>query len=223
MGVARCPWPLLSWPRKTPAKERAFIEMHAPMRSGPCAPTGRAGNARQTAGERKMTTVDDQRTATGQDDDEEAVLLGKLSGWLRSRYSIASPSDSEPPEGGEDHDYGELDEESFYSAVELQRSLFDAGLAGFSTPRDLGGQGVSREADRRLSAVLSSYRTPDLMPLAVGLSLVVPTLARYGTVQQQRAHIPATLRARRGVVPALLRTRLRLGPRLVADPRAAGW
>ena len=128
----------------------------------------------------KLTTANDERTAIGQDDDGEAVLLEKLSGWLRSRYSIASPSDSEPPDGGGDHYYGELNEESFYSAVELQRSLFDAGLAGFSTQRDLGGQGVSREADRELSRVLSSYRTPDLMPLAVGLSLVVPTLAHYG-------------------------------------------
>ena len=143
----------------------------------------------------KLTTANDERTAIGQDDDGEAVLLEKLSGWLRSRYSIASPSDSEPPDGGGDHYYGELNEESFYSAVELQRSLFDAGLAGFSTQRDLGGQGVSREADRELSRVLSSYRTPDLMPLAVGLSLVVPTLAHYGTPQQQRTHIPATLRA----------------------------
>jgi hypothetical protein len=74
----------------------------------------------------KLTTVNEQRAAIGQDDDEEAVLLDKLSGWLRSRYSVASPSESEPSDGEGDHNYGELDEESFYSAVELQRSLFDA-------------------------------------------------------------------------------------------------
>ncbi len=76
---------------------------------------------------------------------------------------------------------------------ELQRMLFDAGLAGICFPREYGGQGLSPAHQRVFNEELAGYEFP--------VRLQVPTLApcaavilEFGTHEQKQRHIPAILR-----------------------------
>jgi alkylation response protein AidB-like acyl-CoA dehydrogenase len=76
---------------------------------------------------------------------------------------------------------------------DVQRMLFDAGLAGICWPREYGGQGLTPAHQRVLNEELAGYEYP--------AHLQVPTLApcaavllELGTEEQRRRHLPAILR-----------------------------
>jgi alkylation response protein AidB-like acyl-CoA dehydrogenase len=76
---------------------------------------------------------------------------------------------------------------------EVQRILFDGGLAGVVVPKEYGGQGLTPAHQDVLQEELAGYEYP--------LRLQVPTmtpcmavLLDYGTEEQKLAHIPAILR-----------------------------
>jgi alkylation response protein AidB-like acyl-CoA dehydrogenase len=76
---------------------------------------------------------------------------------------------------------------------EMQRAMFDAGLAGICIPREYGGQGLTPAHQRALNQELAGHEYP--------LRLQVPTftpcaavLLDFGTEEQKQRHIPAILK-----------------------------
>ena len=76
---------------------------------------------------------------------------------------------------------------------ELQRMLFDAGLAGVAIPKEYGGQGLTPAHQLALNEELRGYEFP--------MRIQVPTMAPcasvlldLGTEEQKRRHIPAILK-----------------------------
>jgi alkylation response protein AidB-like acyl-CoA dehydrogenase len=76
---------------------------------------------------------------------------------------------------------------------EIQRMLFDAGLAGICVPKAYGGQGLTPAHQQLLNEELKGYEFP--------MRIQVPTMAPcasvlldLGTEEQKRRHIPAILK-----------------------------
>jgi len=76
---------------------------------------------------------------------------------------------------------------------EIQRTLYDAGLAGICFPRAYGGQGLTPDHQRVFNEEIVGHEYP--------LHLQVPTLSpcaavilEYGTEEQKLRHLPAILR-----------------------------
>ena len=76
---------------------------------------------------------------------------------------------------------------------EVQRMLFDAGLAGLCFPREYGGQGLAPEYQRVLNAELAGYEYPARLQ-APTFSPCAAVLLDFGTEEQKQRHIPAILR-----------------------------
>ena len=76
---------------------------------------------------------------------------------------------------------------------EVQRMLFDAGLAGVCFPKEYGGQGLTPAHQRVLNEELTGYEYPAHFQ-APTLSPCAAVLLDFGTEAQKRQHIPAILR-----------------------------
>ena len=76
---------------------------------------------------------------------------------------------------------------------EVQRKLFDAGLAGICFPRDYGGQGLTHAHQRVLNEELSGYEYPARIQ-APTFSPCAAVLLDFGTEDQKQRHIPAILK-----------------------------
>jgi alkylation response protein AidB-like acyl-CoA dehydrogenase len=90
-----------------------------------------------------------------------------------------------------------MHEEEELSAVardrEVQRMLFDAGLAGICFPRRYGGHGLTPAHQRALNEELSGYEYPVRLPVPT-FSPCAAVLLEFGTEEQKRRHIPAILK-----------------------------
>jgi alkylation response protein AidB-like acyl-CoA dehydrogenase len=76
---------------------------------------------------------------------------------------------------------------------EIQRMLFDAGLAGICFPRAYGGQGLSPAHQKVLNDELVGYEYPARLQVPT-LSPCAAVLLEFGTEEQKLRHIPAILR-----------------------------
>jgi alkylation response protein AidB-like acyl-CoA dehydrogenase len=76
---------------------------------------------------------------------------------------------------------------------EVQRKLFDAGLAGVCVPREYGGQGLTPAHQRVLNAELRGYEYPSRAQVPT-FSPCLAVLLEFGTEDQKRAHVPAILK-----------------------------
>jgi alkylation response protein AidB-like acyl-CoA dehydrogenase len=76
---------------------------------------------------------------------------------------------------------------------EIQRMLFDAGLAGICFPRAYGGQGLTPAHQLVLNEELAGYEYPRLLQVPT-LSPCAAVLLEFGTEEQKRRHLPAILR-----------------------------
>ncbi len=92
---------------------------------------------------------------------------------------------------------GDLTDDEELAAVarerEVQRMLFDAGLAGICVPRAYRGQGLTPGHQQVLNDELAGYE----FPMRLQIPTFVPCLAvllEFGTEEQKRRHIPAILR-----------------------------
>jgi alkylation response protein AidB-like acyl-CoA dehydrogenase len=76
---------------------------------------------------------------------------------------------------------------------EVQRQLYDAGLAGICFPREYGGQGLTPDHQRVFNEEIAGYdypaktQVPTLVPCAA-------VILEFGTEEQKRLHLPAILR-----------------------------
>ncbi len=78
-------------------------------------------------------------------------------------------------------------------ARELQRMLYDAGLAGVCFPREYGGLGLSAAHQQALNQELTGYEYPAKIQIPT-FSPCAGVLLEFGTHEQKRRHIPAILR-----------------------------
>jgi len=76
---------------------------------------------------------------------------------------------------------------------DLQRALFDAGLAGICVPREYGGQGLTRPYQQVLNEELSGYEYPSRLQVPTFVPCAA-VLLEFGTEEQKRQHIPAMLK-----------------------------
>ena len=76
---------------------------------------------------------------------------------------------------------------------EVQRMLFEAGLAGVCFPRAYGGQGLTTAHQRVLNEELVGYEFPTRLQ-APTLSPCAAVLLDFGTEEQKLRHIPAILK-----------------------------
>jgi alkylation response protein AidB-like acyl-CoA dehydrogenase len=76
---------------------------------------------------------------------------------------------------------------------ELQRALYDAGLAGLCFPREYGGQGLPPAYQQVLNEELAGYEYPRRVQIPT-FSPCATVLLEFGTEEQKRRHIPAILR-----------------------------
>jgi len=127
----------------------------------------------------------------GVDDVEDlASFRDRARSFIRTNLRRLTPEELRAhPETGDD--------EAELAAVardrEIQRMLFDAGLAGICYPRAYGGQGLTPAHQRVLNEELASHeypvrtQIPNLSPCAV-------TILEAGTEEQKSRHLPAILR-----------------------------
>jgi alkylation response protein AidB-like acyl-CoA dehydrogenase len=76
---------------------------------------------------------------------------------------------------------------------EIQRMLFDAGLAGICFPRQYGGQGLTHEHQNVLNEEFAGYEYPLRVQIPT-LSPCAAVILEFGTEQQKLSHLPAILR-----------------------------
>ena len=90
-----------------------------------------------------------------------------------------------------------LDEEEELAAIgrerEIQRMLFDSGLAGICFPRPYGGQGLTPAHQAVLNEEQVGYEYPIRLQVPT-LSPCATVLLEFGTEEQKRRHLPAILR-----------------------------
>ena len=78
-------------------------------------------------------------------------------------------------------------------ARNMQRSLYDAGYAGLTYPKEYGGGGVQLEYERAFFQEAKAFEMPTAF-FAVSLNILGKTLLAYGTEEQKREHLPNMLR-----------------------------
>jgi alkylation response protein AidB-like acyl-CoA dehydrogenase len=76
---------------------------------------------------------------------------------------------------------------------EVQRMLFDAGLAGICIPREYGGQGLTMAHQRVLNEELGGFEYPTRLQSPT-FAPCTAVLLDFGTEEQKRRHIPAILK-----------------------------
>jgi alkylation response protein AidB-like acyl-CoA dehydrogenase len=76
---------------------------------------------------------------------------------------------------------------------EVQRMLFDAGLAGVTVPRAYGGQGLTPAHQQVLNEEIAGYEHPARLQVPT-VSPCLAVLLEFGTDEQKRRHVPAILR-----------------------------
>jgi alkylation response protein AidB-like acyl-CoA dehydrogenase len=92
---------------------------------------------------------------------------------------------------------GAQSEEQELAAVarerELQRMMFDAGLAGVCFPKEYGGQGLTPAHQQALNEELVGYEFPSRFQVPT-FTPCASVLLEFGTEEQKKTHIPAILR-----------------------------
>ncbi|HEX6394810.1 MAG TPA: acyl-CoA dehydrogenase family protein [Acidimicrobiales bacterium] len=76
---------------------------------------------------------------------------------------------------------------------DIQRQLFEAGLAGVCVSPEYGGQGLTRAHQQALNEELCGYEYPSRIQVPT-FSPCASVLLEFGTDAQKRAHLPAILR-----------------------------
>ena len=76
---------------------------------------------------------------------------------------------------------------------EVQRMMFDAGLAGICVPREYGGQGLTPAHQRVLNAELRGYEYPTRAQVPT-FTPCLAVLLEFGSEAQRRRHVPAILK-----------------------------
>jgi alkylation response protein AidB-like acyl-CoA dehydrogenase len=99
----------------------------------------------------------------------------ELRAWLRAHAPAPSPT------------------VDLAAAQRFQAALFDAGYAGITWPKDVGGQGLGPEYQQVFSDEAAEYELP-VTPFTIGLGMCGPTVNDLGTAEQRTRYLPKLLR-----------------------------
>ncbi len=117
------------------------------------------------------------------DGPDVAEFQREVAGWL-AQHATTAP-----------RDYGAIcPPDLIDQGVAWQRTIRDAGYAGIHWPTEFGGRGLSIEHNRAWLLECARAGVPPVLNM-VGLVLAGGAILRYGTPEQQRAHLRATLDA----------------------------
>lgn len=137
-----------------------------------------------------MTTDTTATTTTahggGPVEDVEAFRL-RARTWIRANLS---------PGGATQSLRDRPDEEELAGVArdrEIQRALFDAGLAGICFPKEYGGQGLTPAHQRAFNEEIAGYEYPGRLQ-APTLTPCAAVLLDFGTEEQKRRHLPKILK-----------------------------
>lgn len=79
------------------------------------------------------------------------------------------------------------------AAKAFQAALFDAGFAGISWSKDVGGQGLSRTEQQIFGEEAAEFELPT-SPFSIGLGMCGPTVADLGSPEQKDRYLRPLLR-----------------------------
>ena len=105
-----------------------------------------------------------------------------------TRRSERRPGDDDEDEFQQMEGLANLD-----AARAYQAALYDAGLAGITWPKEVGGQGLSNEHQRVFNEEAADFETPT-GPYTIGLGMVIPTIIEHGTDEQKERYVRKALR-----------------------------
>lgn len=116
-------------------------------------------------------------------------------------------------------------DDAYANARQMQRMLYDAGLAGITWPVEYGGQGLTMTEQRIFDDEAQAYDLP-LYPLTVGTGMIAPTLLELGSAQQRAQYVGGI--ARGEIVGCQLFSEPEAGSDLAAlrtraVPESGGW
>ena len=134
-----------------------------------------------------MSLIPDiRRTSTaGRDTAEDAQFRAAARHWLTAHA---------PRRQGDQPWPAPSMAEVLQHAREMQRQLFDAGLAGLSIPAAYGGAGREARAQQIWAEEVAGYDL-SVGALLVGVGMCAPTIALLGTEDQRRTLLPPLLSA----------------------------
>jgi alkylation response protein AidB-like acyl-CoA dehydrogenase len=111
--------------------------------------------------------------------------------YIRCKLRLATPKAAASLTRADRPDEEELAEVA--REREVQRLLFDGGLAGVCVPREYGGQGLTPAHQRALNAELRGYEYPTRFQVPT-FTPCLAVLLEFGTEEQKRKHVPAILK-----------------------------
>jgi alkylation response protein AidB-like acyl-CoA dehydrogenase len=111
--------------------------------------------------------------------------------WIRANLGPLDPGESVGVLRNQRGDDEEL--RAVRREREVQRGLFDAGLAGICVPRAYGGQELTPDHQRILNEELAGFEYPSRFQ-APTFTPCLAVLLDFGTEAQKQAHIPAILK-----------------------------
>ncbi|HUP86974.1 MAG TPA: acyl-CoA dehydrogenase family protein [Acidimicrobiales bacterium] len=98
-----------------------------------------------------------------------------------------------PASEDDDDEISEMQGANLEAAKAYQSALYDAGLAGITWPREVGGQGLSNEHQRVFNEEAADFETP-IGVYTIGLGMVIPTIVEHGTDEQKERYVRKALR-----------------------------
>ena len=111
------------------------------------------------------------------DTPEQAAYREKTRTWLEANR------DQAPPRSGSSEDKAYID-----SRRAWQRKLAEAGLAGVTWPKELGGQGLGPIEQVTVNQELSRAGVPGILDV-IGIGMLGPCLIAHGSEEQKNRHL----------------------------------
>jgi|HubBroStandDraft_1064217.scaffolds.fasta_scaffold73547_2 alkylation response protein AidB-like acyl-CoA dehydrogenase len=121
--------------------------------------------------------------------EDVASFTARARAWLAENMPRQDPNAT-------DFVHGHTDEEELARVArcrELQRLLFDGGLAGICVPKEYGGQGLTPAHQSALNLELVGYDYPAETQVPT-FTPCMAVILEFGTDAQKRLHIPAILK-----------------------------
>lgn len=111
----------------------------------------------------------------------------------KSRAFLGANAKKRQPRRHSDQVDAAIQSANLDSAKGYQAALYDAGLAGITWPREVGGQGLTNDHQRVFNEEAADYEVP-IGPYTIGLGMVIPTMVEHGTEEQKQRYVRKALR-----------------------------
>ncbi len=139
----------------------------------------------------RLVTATDIDTAEGHSTDtpEEASFRAEVRAFLAAN---TTPKQERSPWAITYHTKSEEAEESFNRGRAWQKLRYDAGMTGFTYPKEYGGQGADAWQERIYEEEAAGYEASSGF-IRSTIMMLGPTLMAFGTEEQKRELVPRLL------------------------------